>query len=153
MWRMCANRRTPPMALLFLHSHRAIFSPIDQTLDFGRLAFRESYARNVMLTNTGRVPVQWRWSATSEEGEESRKSLWPSWLVVEPKAGFLLPGEIANISVACCIAEDVLQAHFARSSPSQAAPLNFRVPLTEVIVFLRIVNGQDFFVRLPVIVS
>ncbi|RKP33957.1 hypothetical protein BJ085DRAFT_21339, partial [Dimargaris cristalligena] len=103
----------------------------DTQLDFGPVEYEKSVSRSVTLTNTGRVPAQFRFIPKLDDTEFCRP-----WLYVNPPTGTVLPG--CQITI-----------HFDIVVTNISAPtLNTSQEELRDILILHLENGKDYFISI-----
>ncbi|GJE93071.1 DNase I-like protein [Phanerochaete sordida] len=97
-------------------------------IDLGKIEYNHPTRRSVVVRNTGRVPLAYRFVAHAPRGP-----ICPSWLHADPPAGLVRPGEHEEIALTASV------------DARAAAELNTGPARLEATLVLHVARGKDSF--------
>ncbi|KAJ1807665.1 hypothetical protein LPJ75_004753, partial [Coemansia sp. RSA 2598] len=99
-------------------------------VDFGDVVFGRMVRRQMKLSNSGQVPLEYSFIATP-----AREDYAPKWLRISPDSGMLLPGQDVQLEFSVMVDE------------TTSAPLSARVDDLADILVLHLTRGRDYFIQ------
>ncbi|KAJ1643505.1 hypothetical protein LPJ64_004731 [Coemansia asiatica] len=99
-------------------------------VDFGDVVFGRMVRRQMKLSNSGQVPLEYSFIATP-----ARESYAPEWLQISPDSGMLLPGQDIQLEFTVMVDE------------TTSAPLSAREEDLADILVLHLTRGRDYFIQ------